>query len=853
MNFQLGQPFRPYQQLMGVLPDRSKRIVPVVYHDLMTNPDSPIIDFYPRDFELDMNGKKMEWEAVVKIPFIDETRLLGAMKSKDPLLSQAEKDRNEFGVSLKFTYSSDVEYTYPSSLAGLFPDIAHCRCVENIFDLPTMDGLEVYVGLMDGARLGETALAGFPSLKTLPHTGIHDFHSVNVFQQDSRNESMVITISDAEKRTKIESAKAQLGHRVHVGYPFLSEAKVIRVSDEMFSYTLPGPGPGSDQPIATPHGPQEIESWHKKADRIESVYSKRLGMMIGDIESLVHVDMLKGLRKTDEGATIKEYAHIPGIEVDYASQVVVDEVISEDKRFIEKAALPVEEEFPAGTRAFFLGDYGYGRPLEVVGHTDKKADIWVSIAKVKAREFGRAIVADAERHAPYTPSYAVAKMLNLNPLVLSKITSRFEVILDEGKTNLGLNLKFEAKKLKVLGYSRRTQNGWEFSQKAIDLIRQYMIKFPHFIAGIQRNPSGNVYDATDFYPQSEVKAKMKEILAWLKTIESKSFQKVPLDAEQLDSETVHRIEQAADEALLQNPRSAVTNKKIIGVPRNGLLKPSDAEHRLSHQRFSLGDRIVYAQDSGRVPIATLGTVVGKTRTARTTLLDVVFDATFMSGTSLEDRCSPFRGSTVPIHAVLNITDRQVVAGSRAAGNHRPQPMVQPLVSGGYGAPTGLNGQGQLLPSQAPPPLRGSFRGAVSGQLNGGRARGRGGLPSNGMSNGASQQNLPIRNHPLTAAQPNGRGRGASPINGPPSRGRGKSDLQQKTRGGYTKIDPRVEEGSVRNDSNFRPQSYTNVPPPPSLDARGRGRRGGGLSRVNGSRGGGAARGRGGQAVEQSTA
>lgn len=842
MNFQLGQPFRPYQQLMGVLPDRSKRIVPSVYHDLMTNPNSPIIDFYPRDFELDMNGKKMEWEAVVKIPFIEETRLLGAMKPKDYLLSQGEKDRNEFGVSLKFTYSPEVEYTYPSSLVGLFPDIAHCRCVENIFDLPTMDGLEVYVGLMEGVKLGETALAGFPSLKTLPHTGSHDFHSVNVFQQDSRNESMVITILDAEKRTKIDAAKAQLGQKVHVGYPFLSEAKVIRVSDEMFSYALPGSGFGP--PIATPHGPQELDMWHKKADRIGSVYSKRLGMMIGDIESLVHVDMLKGLRKTDDGATIKEYAHIPGIEIDYAAQMVVDEVVSEDKRFIEKAALPIEEEFPAGTRAFFLGDFNYGRPLEVVSHTGKKADIWVSVAKVKPQEFGRALVADAERQAPYTPSFAVAKMLSLNPLVLSKITSRFEVILDEGKTNLGLNLKFEAKKLKVLGYSRRSQNGWEFSQKAIDLIRQYMINFPHFIAGIQRQPSGNIYDATDFYPQAEAKAKMKEIQAWLKAIESKSFQKVPLDAEQLDSETVHRIEQAADEALQKNPPNLNTNKKINGVPRNGLLKPSDAEHRLNHQRFSLGDRIVYVQDSGRVPIATHGTVVGKTRTARTTLLDVVFDATFMSGTSLEDRCSPFRGSTVPAYAVLNVTDRQVVAGSRAAENQRAHYVTQPLTVGGYGAPAGPNGQGQLTHSQAPPPLRGSFRGAVSGNTNAGMARGRGGDTSNGVPNGTSQQNLPIRNQSFTGAQPNGfRGRGANQMNGWANLGRGSAGFQQTTRGGYTKIDPRADDGVVRNNPNFRPQTYTNVPPPPSLDARGRGRGRGGGMRGNGFRGRGAPRGR----------
>ena len=38
----------------------------------MTQDDSPIIDFYPVDFNLDQNGKLMEWEAVVLIPFIVE-------------------------------------------------------------------------------------------------------------------------------------------------------------------------------------------------------------------------------------------------------------------------------------------------------------------------------------------------------------------------------------------------------------------------------------------------------------------------------------------------------------------------------------------------------------------------------------------------------------------------------------------------------------------------------------------------------------------------------------------------------------------------------------------------------------
>jgi 5'-3' exoribonuclease 1 len=45
----------------------------------MVDDASPIIDFYPKNFDLDMNGKKQDWEAVVKIPFIDQERLLRTM------------------------------------------------------------------------------------------------------------------------------------------------------------------------------------------------------------------------------------------------------------------------------------------------------------------------------------------------------------------------------------------------------------------------------------------------------------------------------------------------------------------------------------------------------------------------------------------------------------------------------------------------------------------------------------------------------------------------------------------------------------------------------------------------------
>src|SRR5699024_2227144 len=76
VNFDKGTPFRPFEQLMGVLPASSNHAIPEVFHDLMSNPKSEIIDFYPEDFAVDLNGKKFAWQGVVLLPFIDEKRLL---------------------------------------------------------------------------------------------------------------------------------------------------------------------------------------------------------------------------------------------------------------------------------------------------------------------------------------------------------------------------------------------------------------------------------------------------------------------------------------------------------------------------------------------------------------------------------------------------------------------------------------------------------------------------------------------------------------------------------------------------------------------------------------------------------
>lgn len=93
----LGTPFKPFEQLMGVLPAASGECLPEPYRKLMSDPTSPIIDFYPEDFKLDMNGKKQSWHAIVLLPFIEEKRLLDAVEPISRCLSEEERFRNTIG------------------------------------------------------------------------------------------------------------------------------------------------------------------------------------------------------------------------------------------------------------------------------------------------------------------------------------------------------------------------------------------------------------------------------------------------------------------------------------------------------------------------------------------------------------------------------------------------------------------------------------------------------------------------------------------------------------------------------------------------------------------------------------
>jgi 5'-3' exoribonuclease 2 len=104
VKFELGEPFRPLDQLMSVLPPRSAHALPQACSKLMTDPESPIADFYPTKFGMDPNGKKFTWQWVVLLPFVDEKRLVAAVNTCIDSFTEEEKRRNTLGAELLFVH-----------------------------------------------------------------------------------------------------------------------------------------------------------------------------------------------------------------------------------------------------------------------------------------------------------------------------------------------------------------------------------------------------------------------------------------------------------------------------------------------------------------------------------------------------------------------------------------------------------------------------------------------------------------------------------------------------------------------------------------------------------------------------
>ncbi|KAJ3565351.1 hypothetical protein NP233_g7682 [Leucocoprinus birnbaumii] len=782
--FNLGKPFTPFQQLMAVLPPASMEHVPPAYRSLMTGPNSPIQDFYPTSFEVDLNGKKRDWEAINRIPFVDEERLLEALKSREHLLSNEEKRRNVLSTATRHCYSAQVTAAFPSPTPKL-PPIQRCRCKTEPLILLTPSQHPTKSGLCDGVLLGIQAPAGFPSLETIPYSATLGAHNLNVHGpefhlQRSMNKSVLVKIKNGfEGLSTEELADYFIGEGVFTGWPFLWEALVCAVSDSSTRYTRAS---SSRQLIPIKHGMRESREWQRTTQQLEWIQTNRRGVSIGHIDVLLHVRPLIGVVVSELGDSVKQYDD-EAKSVECPIQLcLLKTVISEDPRFAARARPSGwMSSFEKGSPFFFLGDSAYGAVGHVLAVDESSLSVRVECRISDKSEVERLKCLVKTQTSPkYLPSYKVSSLLRISPLALSKITSSIPVAIapNQKKVNIGLDMKFERKGLKVVGFTKKDGRHWEYSDQAVELLQAYKAQFPDVFENLD-SFGDNIPLASEVFNCDGPEARLEEVRNWLESRGVHQFEQASLSYESLTKDVINKLERELD-SIVSSP-SPLSHRNILieEYPSPRILKQEHASHRLRKQMFELGDRVIMVKDSGSVSMAAKGVVVGHDDN----LLDVLWDEAFILGTTLDGRCSELRGMTVERESCLNLSNSQCIASTNALRASSPvcmrhrgpsSPTQNQGVNTGFSALASQSRPLQTIvsdPCASAPPLVPPGLSTVRG---GGRAvTVHQAAPMSPTGRGAPSPTSPIIDTTDEWQTVSRRGRGASNTNQTPSASRGR--------------------------------------------------------------------------------
>jgi len=719
INFTVGIPILPFQQLMSCLPPASSALVPKPYRELMTSPDSPIIQFYPTDFEVDMNGKKNPWEGVNLLPFIEINLLLNTIKqyAPDDMLNDAERGRNRVGDIFCYTFDLTATETVeaPHKNIGL-TDIVKCSSKVTVLPQYDAEGVSFKPELVKGTQI---PYPGFPSLNVLPITDAELTPiGVKCFGFPSKYPTMVLSLHQMPEMPPVETLADNILQRsLFINWPMMHEAKVVAISDEKSEvYMFKG-----KKKVRKWNKPEQ-DRWTRESDEMVQNYLGGInvpgsgGVQIQNVKIRLKLLPLQGMKTNPvNGSTKKLFGKE---EAEVPLQLALWQAPAPDPRFEERGPMTLEERFHVDSNVVLTKGKYKGCVGQVVGIADgKKVGVKVLTMPPEV-PFGLAIARNINES--FVSSADAGRILKINPLIFGRITSSLSFV--QGNYDIGLNLKSN-EGLCVAGYTRQKPDSeskgkrsqedkkawdtgdsllvigsaralgdnkdknsevreriqWEYTPSAIRLINEYRQKFPQLFSALGKLPSEKKYDAVKvFGPKwTEILPNIRE---WLNKNETAKLPRIPISTQVMPREAAIAIEKTTDVRNLQLKKKGFPKESLVKVPGSALYRenstsPTDvilASDHNENEAPELGDRIVNLCASG-IPFGARGTVVGIHK-ATTGCVEIVMDEEFVGGTSLQGLCSNFRGKLavwahlmrITVENNREITEKHVAQGSAKA-------------------------------------------------------------------------------------------------------------------------------------------------------------------------------------------
>ncbi|XP_011501827.1 PREDICTED: 5'-3' exoribonuclease 1 [Ceratosolen solmsi marchali] len=660
IEFDMAKPFLPFEQLLATFPAASHSLLPAAYHKLIIDKDSPLHEFYPEDFEVDLNGKKHEWEAIVLIPLIDEKRLLEAMEPCNKNLTAEEKRRNR--------HKQMSVYTYTEISQGFHMAPEYFPSIESYAQIELVDRETIIVPqdkLIKGIHKGfdrDVLLPGFPMLQHIPHTCLVSKAKLKIFELPSRNENMILTLIPKKAPPIKDLAKKWIGKTVFVSWPFLSEALVVEVSNSKLKMLTNQTGKSADESnlITKYLSEKDITRWFSSHKFINETYKMQMGIEIGDIEIIVWALPILGKRYVYDGKgemiLEKQWSDKP---LAFAYQLTLFDLKVHEQ--YENPVKPITDIFTPKSVCFMLGHPHYGSMGEV---TDAEVDLKSNRIKVAMKVVPEPNLNEIQKlylnsKNNYMTVSVAAQRLNISCFLFTKITGTvFAIHNDEENPkwhHIGLNLKFTKMNEKVMGYTQKINDLWFYSDKTVKLVDEYMRKFPKLFLKFEKHIS-SPYLLTELLFSENCLESLQEVLTWLKEQQKKlNLTLCPCDVEFLEEDAVQALEKVLDESI-ETQRKA-TKTVLMQVKPHLLYRPCitigavcpdpNAQHRIL-------DRIICTRENFPVPLGYKGTIISLHLESDNPTCQVIFDKEFVEGLSILGS-SPNRCYKMAITDFINIS------------------------------------------------------------------------------------------------------------------------------------------------------------------------------------------------------
>uniref|UniRef100_A0A0A9XX62 5'-3' exoribonuclease 1 n=1 Tax=Lygus hesperus TaxID=30085 RepID=A0A0A9XX62_LYGHE len=663
-DFPEDKPFLPFQQLLAVLPAASRNILPKAFRDLMTSPGSPIIDYYPTDFETDLNGKKHEWEAVVLIPFIKEDALLEAMEPCLSKLTDEERLRNTHGPLYVYEYTPTDNGKYKAP--QFFPDLEHNHSIykEVWSDELYIPKNKVIKGLYPGA--GEAQAYGFPTLKHVPFTAKLREGKVRVFEQPSRGSNMLLFIEDRNKRNTAlevldkpkedkmaavdvrqepetpvvdpdflkEVADKLLGKEIYVAWPHLVRARVAGVFSTTDKHIINSKRERLSEKLSKQDGYQ----FGLDANEIRMLHRGRMGIELGTIDILLYAHIVEGVKYLfdDKGNGTLSYLWSRKSKA-FPYQTVVTKINMVNTLLDGPGSARIEQVFYPGAQVFMLAVPHYGA-MATVKNNKAEGRVVVEVpGSYNEPDFSEIEFQD-NHSIIYYVGHQAAQRLGISPHFLSRITGTIYIQsshTDSDKTNIGLNLKFNKSNQEVVGYTKKTgDKQWLYTDRCVNLINNYMTKFPKLFDQLSVSSANDVFFKADIFPDGDGDEQVRLIARWLKEQEFRSAELRSCGSSLLTEDVIKQMEQVVIRTRnkAQPPQSTITlqvKPHHLHIPRaqlNLLVPDPLAKHNIL-------DRVVNVRESHTIPLGYRGTIIGieKKEDELATLYDILFDDEIVGG------------------------------------------------------------------------------------------------------------------------------------------------------------------------------------------------------------------------------